>query len=169
MKASNVLKREIIVEIAALLLFTSAVIFAFVSLSNKDNGNIVDYDGVVTVLDDKKIDKIKISSDGKGIEENNGISYTVTNNQSDVVSYEIVVSPSIHDEAVLKQIRVSLDDIYISDLTSLERSQGGYILGMKVLNPGYTKVHKIKYWYKTDSNKEILNKDISFNYKLKLI
>ncbi len=168
MKASNILKREIVVEIFALLLFTSAVIFAFISLSNKGNGNVVDYDGVVTVLDNKNTD-IKISSDGKGIEENEGISYTVTNNQNDVISYEIVVSPSIHDEAVLKQIRVSLDDIFVSDLTSLERNQGGYILGMKVLNPGYTKVHKIKYWYKTDSNKEILNKDISFKYQLKLI
>ena len=90
-------------------------------------------------------------------------------NKDKAITYEIVISPSIHDESVLKQIRISLDDVYVTDLTSLERSQGGYVVGMKVLNPGYTKVHRIKYWYKLDSDKELKNKEIFFNYKIELV
>ncbi len=168
MKASEVLKREIFVELFALLLFTSAVLYATFSLKSKTNDNLMDYDGVVTVLDDKNNSKLEILSDGKGL-DSNGISYTVTNNRDKTVSYEIIINPSIHDESVLKQMRVSLDDIFISDLTELERNQGGYVLAIRVLNPGYTKVHRIKYWYKLDSNKEILNKEIDFKYQIKIV
>lgn len=168
MKASKILKREIIIELFALLLFTSAVVYATITLKNKDEGNIVDYDGVVAVLDNKDSKHLEIISDGKAIEKE-GTNYTITNNKDKAITYEIVISPSIHDESILDQIRISLDDIFISDLTSLERSQGGYVVGMKVLNPGYTKVHRIKYWYKLNSDKELTNKDIFFNYKIELV
>ena len=168
MKASEILKKEIFMELFALVLFTGAVFYATYSLTTRDTGKIVDYDGIVTVLDDKKMGKLEICSDGKGL-GHEGTSYTITNNQKKPITYEIVISPSIHDEVQLKQIRVSLDDVYINDLTSLERSQGGYVIGMKSLNPGYTKIHKIKYWYKMNSDKEIVNKDIDFNYEIKIV
>ena len=62
-----------------------------------------------------------------------------------------------------------LDDIYINDLSSLDRSQGGYVLGMKTLNSGYTKIHSIKYWFKLDSDKELLKEKVKFNYKIELV
>ena len=59
--------------------------------------------------------------------------------------------------------------IYISDLSSLDRNQGGYVLGLKVLNSGYTKIHSIKYWYKLDTDKDLLKENVKFNYKIELV
>ena len=168
MEVSKVLKKEIIIELAALILFVSATTYALVSLKGKDDGSIASYDDVVTILDDKKFKGLEIVSDGKAL-SNEGITYTITNNQKDIINYEIVIYPNIHNEEVLKHIRVSLDDIYISDLSSLDRSQGGYILGLKVLNSGYTKIHSIKYWYKLDTDKNLLAENVKFNYKIELV
>lgn len=168
MEASKVLKKEIILELLALVFFVSVSAYALVSLNGKEEGAIASYDDVVTILDDKKFEGIDIASDGKAL-SNDGITYTITNNQKGIINYEIVIYPNIHNEEVLKQIRVALDDIYISDLSSLDRSQGGYVLGLKVLNSGYTKIHSIKYWYKLDTDKELLKEKVKFNYKIELV
>ena len=168
MEVSKVLKKEIIFELLALIFFISVSCYALISLKGKDNGAISSYDDVVTILDDKKFPGMDIISDGKAL-SHEGITYTITNNQKDVINYEIVIYPNIHNEEVLKQIRVALDDIYISDLSSLDRNQGGYVLGLKVLNSGYTKIHSIKYWYKLDTNKELLKEKVKFNYKIELV
>ncbi len=168
MEASKVLKKEIIIELVALVLFSTACVFAMVSLKGKEAGDIASYDDVVTILDEKKFKGIDVSSDGKAL-NGDGVTYTITNNQSKVVSYQIVIYPNIHDEEVLKQVRIALDDIYISDLNQLERNQGGYVLGMKALNPGYTKIHSIKYWYKLDTSEEISRDNVKFKYKIELL
>ena len=168
MEVSKVLKKEIIFELLALIFFIGACCYALVSLKGNDNDAIASYDDVVTILDDKKFPGMDINSDGKAL-SNEGITYTITNNEKDIINYEIVIYPNIHNEEVLKQIRVALDDIYISDLSSLARSQGGYVLGLKVLNSGYTKIHSIKYWYKLDTNRELLKEKIKFNYKIELV
>ena len=168
MEVNKVLKREIICELLALLLFVGACAYALFSLGSRQNGGIASYNDVVTILDDKKFGGMQIASDGKALCDN-GITYTVTNNQKSIINYEIVIYPNIHNEEVLKQIRVALDDIYISDLSSLDRSQGGYVLGTKVLNSGYTKIHSIKYWYKLDTKKELLKEKVNFNYKIELV
>ena len=168
MKVSNVLKREIVFELLALIFFISVSCYALVSLKGQEKDSIASYDDVVTILDDKKFAGMDIISDGKAL-SNDGVTYAITNNQKDVINYEIVLYPNIHNEEVLKQIRVALDDIYISDLSSLDRSQGGYVLGTKVLNSGYTKIHSIKYWYKLDTKKELLKEKVNFNYKIELV
>ncbi len=168
MEVNKVLKREILFELIALLLFIGASSYALISLKAKENKGIASYDDVVTIIDDKKFNGMEIVSDGKAL-SGEGITYTITNNQKDVISYEIVIYPNIHNEEVLKHIRVSLDDIYISDLADLDRNQGGYVLGMKALNSGYTKIHSIKYWYKLDTNKNMLNEKVKFNYKIELL
>ena len=168
MEASKVLKKEIIFELLALIFFIGASCYALISLKGNDNDAIASYDDVVTILDEKKFSGLDIISDGKAL-SNEGITYTITNNQKDVINYEIVIYPNVHNEEILKQIRVALDDIYISDLSSLDRSQGGYVLGLKVLNSGYTKIHSIKYWYKLDTDKELLKEKVKFNYKIELV
>ena len=168
MKVSNVLKRELVFELLALIFFVIVSSYALFSLKGNDSEAIASYDDVVTILDDKNFMGMDIVSDGKAL-SNEGITYTITNNQKEVINYEIVVFPSIHNEDVLKQVRISLDDIYISDLSSLERSQGGYVLGLKALNSGYTKIHSIKYWYKLDTNKDLLKEKLNFNYKILLV
>lgn len=168
MEVSKTLKKEIVFELLALIFFISVSCYALVSLKGKDNDAIASYDDVVTILDDKKFPGMDIVSDGKAL-SNEGVTYTITNNQKDVINYEIVIYPNIHNEEVLKQIRVALDDIYISDLSSLDRNQGGYVLGLKVLNSGYTKIHSIKYWYKLDTDKDLLKENVKFNYKIELV
>ena len=168
MKAKEILKKEIFVETIALILFVGACIYATITLKNKDTSSISEHDGIVAILDDKKMEDIKLYSDGEGL-DSKGITYTITNNNDKAVAYEIVISTNVHDEDILKQIRISLDDVYISDLVSLERKKGGYVLGVKTLNPGYTKIHSIKYWYKLDSNKENVDRNIKFNYKVELV
>lgn len=168
MEASKVLKKEIIFELLALIFFIGASCYALISLKGNDNDAIASYDDVVTILDEKKFSGLDIISDGKAL-SNEGITYTITNNQKDVINYEIVIYPNVHNEEILKQIRVALDDIYISDLSSLDRSQGGYVLGLKVLNSGYTKIHSIKYWYKLDTDKELLKEKVKFIYKIELV
>ena len=168
MKAKEILKKEIIVETIALILFVGACLYATITLKNKNTNDISEHDGIVAILDDKKVSEVELYSDGEGL-DSNGITYTITNNNDKAVSYEIVISTNVHDEDILKQLRISLDDVYISDLVSLERKKGGYVLGVKTLNPGYTKIHTIKYWYKLDSDKENIDKNIKFMYKLELV
>lgn len=168
MKVKETLTKEIIIEVIALVLFVVTCTYATITLSSKNTDSIKEQDGIVTILDEKNFKGLNILSDGKGI-SSNGVTYTITNNNSEPVSYELVVSTNVHNEEILKNIRVSLDDIYISDITSLERRKGGYVLGVKILNPGYTKVHSIKYWYKLDTKKEIANEKIDFSYKIELI
>lgn len=165
MKTSKILKKQIIVEVLALLLLCGSLIYATFAIHSSDNNKIDNYDDIVTVLEDSKFKKLKISSDGVGL-NTDGIIYTITNNRNKKVSYKLVIVPNVHNEKILKQIRVSLDDITVVDLISLERAGGGYVLGEMELDSGYTRIHSIKLWYKLESDSEIESTDIEFDYKI---
>lgn len=165
MKASKELKKQMFIEIFALLILVSSVIYALVMLKSSNNNKIVNYGGVVTVLDNSKFKDLKISSDGEGL-STDGITYTVTNNRTKAITYDIVILPNIHDEDILKNIRVGLDDVLLYDLTELSRASGGYVIKDNTLDPGYTTIHSLKMWYKNSTDPSISGTDISFDYKL---
>lgn len=165
MEVSKILKRQIVLEIIAFIFLVCVIIYSIFAITKSGSEKISSVDNIVMVLDDTKVKKIEAYSDGEALSKE-GVTYTVTNNESDVVTYAVVLVPNNHDENVLNQIRISVDDLYIEDLTSLERSNGGYVVTLNDLKPGYTKVHLIKYWYKLNTDYEIKKNDIKFEYRL---
>jgi len=165
MKVSKALRKQIILEILALVFLIAVIVYSIFAITKGGNDKISSVDNMVMVLDDSNFKGIKPYSDGEGL-DTDGISYTVTNNNDYDVVYEVVLIPNIHDDEVLNQIKISVDDLYVEDLTSLERSNGGYLVTSNTLKPGYTKIHLIKYWYKLDTDVNVTEKDLNFEYRL---
>ena len=166
MKASNILKRQIIIEVIALLILCGSITYAIFAIKKSERNEIASYDGVVTVLDDSKFVSPKKSSDGVGL-DTDGVTFTVTNNRSEKVKYRLLISPNNHDSKVLDELRIGLDDVYILHLQDLEREAGWYVLDLRELDPGYTKIHTIKVWFNINSEIEV-NTDIRFKIKISL-
>jgi len=165
MVVSEQLKKQIIIEILALIFLIGVIIYAVFAIHKSKDNKITSIQGMVIVIDDEKMKDITKGSDGEGLERD-GVKYTVTNNNSSEVSYDLVIIPSINDEKVLSHIRVSTDDLYVSTLTELPRSEGGYVLSSYTLKPGFTKIHLIKAWYMLDSTEDILKQNVVFEYRL---
>ncbi len=168
MVVSDQLKKQIIIEIIALLFLIGVIIYAFFAIKKNDGTNITTQDGMVIVIDYKNINSLKKASDGEGL-EGEGVSYTVTNNNSTKKNYELLIVPDMHSDELLNQIRVRVDDLYVENLTDLARSSGAYIIATNELGPGYTKVHLIKAWYKLDTDDELAKNDFHFDYRLNVI
>lgn len=165
MVVSKQLKKQIIIEILALIFLIAVLIYAFFAIKKNEESKITNLDGMVVVVDDTNVDKIKSLSDGEGLSLD-GTTYTITNNNKNKVNYKIVLVPNVHDEKVLKQVRISTDDLYVENLTDLERLSGGYVIASSTLDSGFTDMYLIKYWYKLDSDQEVLDEDIDFEYRL---
>ena len=117
-------------------------------------------------MDDSKYKAPKRSSDGVGL-DTDGVTFTVTNNRSEKVKYRLLISPNIHDSKILDELRIGLDDVYILTLKDLEREAGWYVLDLRELDAGYTKIHSIKVWFNINSDIES-NSDIKFKMKISL-
>ena len=165
MEVSKQLKKQIVIEVIALLFLVGVIIYSVFAIHKSDDNKVSTIDGMVIVIDDSDLEATQPLSDGAGLERD-GATYTITNNNDKSVSYKIVVVPDVHDEAVLKQMRISVDDLYIEDLTELERFNGGYVITSNELNAGYTRIHIIKSWYKLDTNDDIAKRDVKFEYRL---
>ncbi len=165
MAVSDELKKQIIIEILALIFLVFVIIYAVFAIQKSNNNKVSSFEGMVIVIDDEKFGQLTKHSDGEGM-ETDGLTYTVTNNNEKEVSYDLVIIPNVHDDDVLNQIRVSVDDLYVSTLTELTRFESGYVISNYKLKPGYTKIHLIKAWYKLDTNDEIANKEVDFEYRL---
>lgn len=165
MVVSKQLKKQIIIEILALIFLIAVLIYAFFAIKKNEESKITNLDGMVVVVDDTNVDKIKGLSDGEGLSID-GTTYTITNNNKNKVNYKIVLVPNVHDEKVLKQVRISTDDLYVENLIDLERLSGGYVIASSTLDSGFTDMYLIKYWYKLDSDQEVLDEDIDFEYRL---
>lgn len=166
--ASKILSKQIIIEILALLFLMLAIIYSSYAIKKSEDNEVNTQDGMVTVLEDSKLKELKIVSDGEGLLQD-GITYTVTNNNKEAKKYNLIISPNVHNEEILKHIKVGINDIAIYNLDDLKRDNGGYILTTYELRSGYTKVHLIKLWYDLDSNDNILSNNISFDFKINLI
>ena len=166
MKASNILKRQIIMEVLALFVLMGSIIYAIYAIRKSDRNEIASYDGVVTVLDDSKFESPKRTSDGVGF-DSNGVTFTVTNNRDTRVEYKFLFLPNVHDDTVLNNMKIGLDDVYILHLEDLDRENGLYVLDERALDAGYTKIHSVKIWYDLNSKMD-LPTDIQFKYKISL-
>lgn len=166
MVVSKQLKKQMIIEILALLFLIAVIIYAIFAINNGGNSDVTNVEGMVFIVDNyyKKMN-LEVSSDGVGV-ETKGVNCTVTNNNANLKKYKIVLIPSIKDEDILKQIRVSTDDVYIESLIDLEKENNGYVVLNHSLGAGYTKVHLIKLWYKLETDKNIVDRKLHFTYKL---
>ncbi len=164
MVVSKQLSKQIFIEIIALIFLIGVIIYAVFAIDKSNQNNVSSQDGFVIVIDDENL-KIKKSSDGEGL-ESDGVVYTITNNNSGKRNYKIVIKPNTYDEELLKQIRVGIGDLYVKDLTDLERYNGSYVLASGSLEAGYTKIFLFKYWYKLDTLDNIINTKIDFDYEL---
>ena len=165
MKIEKNLKKQIVIEIIALLFLIVVLIYAFIAINKSNFSKIKSEDGIVTILDDTYKDKISMLSDGAGIMQN-GITYTITNNNKYDINYNIIIVPSTKNNKVLDKIRIGIDDLYIENLTDLDRTDDGFIIATNNLKANYTKKYLIKLWYKLDTNEDFFDKDIKFNYKI---
>ena len=166
MVASNTLKKQIIVELFVLIFFVFAVIYSYFAITKSQSNDIKTFDGMVVVLNDTNFNKLEVLSDGQGLKQN-AISYAVTNNNEDSKRYNVIVYPDNHNEEILENIRISVDDIYVKTLADLERHNGGYVIAGMELESGYTKMHSIKLWYQ--KNMEISYTDVNFEYEIELV
>ena len=165
MEVSKQLKKQIVIEVIALLFLIGVITYSIFAIHKADKNQVSTIDGMVIVIDDTDLKPLESLSDGAGL-EGDGTTYTITNNNDKSIKYKIVVVPDVHDDAVLKQIRVSVDDLYVEDLTGLERFNGGYVIATNELKAGYTKIHLIKSWYKLDTEEDISTKNVKFEYRL---
>lgn len=165
MEVSKQLKKQIVIEVLVLIFLICVIVYAIFAIKRSSENKVTSVDGMVVVLDDSKYKGIEIASDGEGFSKK-GITYTVTNNNSEDVTYKVVVVPNIHDEDVLNLVRIGIDDMYSYNLTELERHNGGYVLTTFKLKPGYTKIHLIKYWYKNGSDSKYADESLKFEYRL---
>lgn len=164
MAVSNQLKKQIIIEVFALLFLVGVIVYAFFAIQKSNENKVTSQDGMVIVIDDSAFKGLKKSSDGQGLEEK-GTTYTLTNNNDVEVDYKLVLVPDVHNEEILKQVRVSVDDLYVDDLVNLERLNGGYVIAVSDLSSGFTKIHLIKMWYKLDSTDKVASEKINFEYR----
>lgn len=164
MVVSKQLSKQIFVEIIALLFLIGVIIYAFLAIDKSNQNSIYSQDGFVIVIDDEALN-VKKSSDGEGL-DSDGVIYTITNNNSGKRNYKIVVTPNNSDEELLKQLRVSVSDLYVNDFKDLERYNGGYVVAFGSLEAGYTKIYSFKYWYKLDTPDDMVDSKIDFDYKL---
>lgn len=105
----------------------------------------------------KTLDKL---SDIEGL--NSSYSYiNITNNNKNKRKYQILLTPINSDE---KDIRVSLSNTLIKDLSSFDKNNNNYILGEFSLESGYSNIHQIRIWQKKDSNID----KIKINFKVKV-
>lgn len=165
MEVSNNLKKQIIVEIIVLLLMAGVAIYAYVAINENSSSSVVNDNGLVLVLDDSNFTELEKLSDGEGL-EGDYVRYTVTNNNTVMKNIKLVVFPSIDDVKVLNNIRIGVNDLYINNLTDLEKIGDGYVVDEFDLSPGITRNYLFKYWYKLDTKKNYYNKDIKFEYKI---
>ena len=82
MVVSDQLKKQIVIEIIALIFLVGVIIY-----------------GMVIVIDYKGLKSLKKASDGEGL-EGEGVSYTVTNNNSVKKQYELLIIPDVHNDSI---------------------------------------------------------------------
>ncbi len=161
MVVNNVLKRQIFFEILALLFLVFSICYAFAAINKGQANKVADYKGFVSVLDDTKVKGIQYLSNGEGLNQE-GITYTVTNNNKQNETYKVVIEPSLRDDKILSKVRIGIDDLYVYELSDLEKIGNGYVIITNNLEAGYTKVHNIKIWF----SDEVPENNLTFDYTL---
>jgi len=165
MVVSDQLKKQIIIEILALLFLIGVIVYAWFAIHKSNQTNVTSQEGMVIVVDDEKMKTLEKHSDGES-KDIIGAKYTVTNNNKGTIEYDLIVIPDTIDEDIIDNIKISVDELYISSLNELPRKEGGYIISSYSLKPGYTKIHLIKAWYKLNTPDDVLKNQFGFKYRL---
>ena len=77
MIVSEQLKKQIIIEILALIFLMGVIIYAVFALQKSKDNKVSSIHGMVVVIDDSKMKSLDKYSDGEGL-ETEGVKYTVT-------------------------------------------------------------------------------------------
>ena len=88
-----------------------------------------------------------------------------SNNNDKEVSYKLILKVN-EEEAILESLRVGADDLFIDDLLNLAKYEDGYIVGNYTLEPGYTKIHNVKMWYRLDVDHTIAVDTVDYSLEL---
>lgn len=163
MEVNNQLRKQIVVEVCALSILVFAVIYGLFAIG-RNNSYVFSQDGMVIVYDNEDFKAIDSFSDGEGL-NTKGIKYTVTNNNDKKYEYKLILKVN-EDKALLDYIRVGIDDLYVESLLDLEKYEDGYVLMDTSLDPGYTKIHLIKMWYRLDVDHLIALDNIDYDIEL---
>lgn len=164
MEVNNTLKKQIITEIFLLILLAMVVIYAFTVIQKNNKTSVYTQDGFVVSIDDSKIKKLEVLSDGQGL-ETDYVRYTLTNNNETVKSCKLIVKPSSKDKKTLEHVRIGLNDLFVMNVAELEKYNDGYIVDEFEISPGYTRNYLFKYWYDSDTKEDISKKNITFEYE----
>ncbi len=163
MEVNKQLRKQIVLEVLALGVLVFAIMYGIFAIGS-DSSTVFSKDGMVIVYDNENFKAITSCSDGEGL-NNEGIKYTVTNNNSNESKYKLILRVN-EDEELLEYIRVGVDDLYVESLLDLERYEDGYILVDTKLDPGYTRIHLVKMWYKLDVDHTIALDEIDYELEL---
>lgn len=163
MKASKILKKQMLIESIALLFLVFCIIYSYFMITGSKQ-NVKSQDGMVVVLDDSSFKAIIPHSDGAGFQTDK-VTYAVTNNNKEEKTYQIILKTNVKEED-LSYVKVGVDGFYAFSLGSLKKEQEGYILTTHSLSPGFTKVHTFQYWLDKEANLSSLE-NIEMSYHLK--
>lgn len=163
MEVNKQLKKQIVIEVLALGVLVFAIMYGIFAIG-RDSSTVFSQDGMVIVYDNEAFKAIKSYSDGEGL-NSDGIKYTVTNNNSNEYKYKLILRVD-EDRELLEYIRVGIDDLYVESLLDLEKYEDGYVLVDTTLDPGYTRIHNIKMWYKLDVDLTIALDEIDYELEL---
>lgn len=164
MEVNNTLKKQIITEIVLLVLLAMVVIYAFTVIQKNNKTSVYTQDGFVVSIDDSKIKKLEVLSDGKGLETDYA-RYTLTNNNESAKNCKLILKPSSKDQEALEHVRIGLNDLFVMNVMELEKYNDGYIIDEFQISPGYTRNYLFKYWYDLETKEDISNKNITFEYE----
>lgn len=165
MEVSNVLKKEMILEIMVLLLMASVIIYVYFTIDKTSHSNVTSKDGFVLVLEKTKDNHLEILSDGEGL-ENSYIRYTITNNNEVVKNVKLIIVPKVDNEEVLNYVRVGINNMMVNNLVELEKNDKGFIVDQFMISPGYTRNYLFKYWFSLGTDKKYIKEEIDFEYEI---
>lgn len=163
MEVNKQLRKQIVMEVVALGILVFAIVYGMFAIG-RDSSTVFSQDGMVIVYDTEAFKAIKSYSDGEGL-NSDGIRYTVTNNNSNESKYKLILRVN-EDKDLLEYIRVGIDDLYVESLLDLEKYEDGYVLVDTNLDPGYTRIHLIKMWYRLDVDYTIALDEIDYELEL---
>ena len=103
MVVSDQLKKQIIIEVLALLFLIGVIVYAWFAIHKSNQTNVTSQEGMVIVIDDEKMKTFEKHSDGES-KDIVGAKYTVTNNNKESVEYDLIVVPDVNDDTTLDSI-----------------------------------------------------------------
>lgn len=152
MKASNVLDRQIVIEvICAMILLAVILVGGYVLYSNINGNGLFSKGDLLVDFQDKGVPgNLYAMSDGVGLSTSPYI-YTVTNNNKKATKIVITLDQQM-DKAIEPYLRIAIDEMTIKSLKEFEKTEKGtFILYEEELNPGVTSTHSIKVWLSNKS------------------